>query len=90
MSIDLKAGVSIEGRVTRMGNAVPSANVMAKAQYWLASTASDAQGNFRLVGLPPGTYELTAMQFSVRARGVRKGVRAGATDVVIDMSESFR
>ena len=51
---------SLTGDVTTQGRALPGVTVSARSEALIqpVSSVSDAEGYYRLINLPPGTYEL--------------------------------
>lgn len=51
---------SLQGQVTHdQGKAIPGAVIRAKAEHGVTSAESDANGNYRILFLTPGTYDVT-------------------------------
>ena len=87
---------SIEGRVVLAGRPVASALVAAiplgPREWWsVAGTArTDRSGVFRITGLEPGQYALTATSDRYAAGYVAKAETANSSPVVIAMEKSGR
>jgi hypothetical protein len=62
VALTLRQGRSIEGQLLAADGTPPSENssVSASGNGWSTSARIDAQGNFKLRGLPPGRYTLQA------------------------------
>jgi outer membrane usher protein FimD/PapC len=60
VTLELRQGRSIEGRLLAADGGAPPANhqIMASMPGWNTTARVDAQGNFKLRGLPPGRYTL--------------------------------
>jgi hypothetical protein len=87
VTLELKTGRSIEGRLTMPSGSPPAARntvVYAEAEdesmSWHVWTRADVQGRFVFRGLPPGRYRLTSsltegQPLSARQEGVQDGTR---------------
>jgi hypothetical protein len=84
----LQQGQTISGRIEG-GKAGEPLVVLAVGGVARAHVAVEADGSFKLSGLPPGTYDLLVYtpQSDGGTRARREGVRAGSSDVRIELAQ---
>lgn len=74
VNLNLIAGTTgkISGRVTdkQTGEGLPGANVIVKGTSW--GSATDANGYFVIINLPPGSYDLTVSYIGYAAATIEK------------------
>ena len=73
---------SITGRITdsKAGAGLPGVNIMIKGTYY--GTASDLEGRYRLIDIPPGSYDLEVSIIGYKII-LRTGVLIGSDSTVI-------
>src|SRR5262245_14093729 len=70
----------VEGTITdEQGSRVPGVTVTAAGPAITKTTMSDDRGQYRLLGLPPGRYGITAQLTGFASTGRYVAVRAGHT-----------
>lgn len=87
LNVVLESGTVLSGRVTdRQGRSLSSvwvsASPLSAPGSNVADDSSDAAGSYRLEGLPPGSYEISAGSF---ARTVKKQILIGAEEQRLDL-----
>jgi|GEM_PF-1813553 len=85
--LTLRQGRSIEGRLLTSDGTSPgeNSNVSASQNGWSTSARTDAQGNFKLRGLPPGRYTLQAWS-NEGHQATQADVEDGATGVRLTLA----
>jgi TonB-dependent SusC/RagA subfamily outer membrane receptor len=82
-----QTGSTIRGRVTSdVGRALDAAQVWVPGTNRIART--DAKGEYRLTGVPAGTYQLRAAQIGFAA--ITRSVTVGATDETVTVDFTLR
>jgi hypothetical protein len=79
--VGLETGASIEGTFEDAAGAAISQNawVQASNDKWSGWGTLDAEGRFRVSGLPPGAYKVTGSRNTGGAPAVAENVQAGTT-----------
>ncbi len=85
--LTVKQGKAIQGRVEIAGKG-SRAFVEAEGRGWRSHTYARANGEFTLLGLPPGTYVVKARDMVGNFRGQSNDIAAGATDVLVTLHSS--
>lgn len=96
--VELKRGLAISGRILEADGRPAKAGAVAWAERHAtdgpraaATARTDGQGNFRIAGLPAGTYKLTINPPMTGAVGIltsADGIAAGADDVTVRLPEA--